>query len=124
LTQTTKPPRRSKQRRKSGLPYRGTGWKAPIREKVSRYAEKGYLFEVRFWNLHPIWPEAKARDAALEQMKRTTTCRVIGPNVRYHCRAPQTTHRLYLRTEADLLVLRMLCDDLFRIYRLVPRKAA
>lgn len=124
MTQTTKPPRRSQQRNRNGLPYRGTGWKTPIRTKVSRYADKGYAVEVRFWNFHPITHRAKARDEVLEQMKRITACRVIGPNVAIHSRIPQATHRVYLRSEADLVLLRMICDEVFRIYRLVSPSAA
>lgn len=123
-------------RRKVPLDERGCGWRHRPRTKVSKYADKGYLYEVRLehyqaWSDLPPGtpgrnsPTTSRYDAILDQFRSSTQCRIVG-------RFGQTiingytkrNIRIYLRTEEDLFLLRLMHDDVFRVYRLVSPSAA
>lgn len=114
-----------------GKRVRKTGWNAPVREKQSKHALQGFQFEVRLnhveydpWAILDFGREAIPYDDVVGYMRMASQCRVIGhrtlhPNPR---RAP-TNVRILLRTEQDLFLLRLVTNEVFRVYRLTPPAA-
>jgi hypothetical protein len=117
-------------RRKFPLDERSCGWRARPRTKVSHYADRGFLFEVRLehyraWDDFPkgsigVRPVTSQYDAILDQIKAGTNCRIVGRyGQRVNDGCTKRNIRIYLRTEQDLFFLRLIQDDVFRVYRLV-----
>jgi hypothetical protein len=89
------------------------GWWCRTRLKVSRYASKGYAYEANLRYTRERWTILQPHDYAdvITALRECAHVRVIE----HH-----DTVRIYLRSRADLMLLRLLTDDLFRVYRLVP----
>lgn len=118
-----------KQRRNKSI---RTGWTTTLREKESKYAARGYRFEVRLFH-RSIWFSDGIRsrmlyDELIGSLKSATgNVHVAGLYRRSHGllgRARlkgQINARIYLSDENDLFLLRLLTKEnhVFRVYRLV-----
>jgi hypothetical protein len=111
-------------RRHIPLDERTTGWRARPRTKVSRMADKGFMYEVRLehfraWNVLSD-PKANPHAVILTQLRESLDCRIVGPSL---TRAKNGYHkgnfRIYVRSDADLFFIRLASNEVFRVYRLV-----
>ena len=97
---------------------RNVGWSAKIRTKVSPRAAEGYLYEIRFKTVH-LWRRSKSQAMLdiLETARSSFGKYKINRNGKYFNR---TQYVIYVASESDLLILRMVDREnlLFRIYKL------
>lgn len=118
-----------KQRRNKSI---RSGWTSSFRDKESKYAARGYRFEVRLYQ-HSVWfsdgiAARKRYQDLIDSMKQATgRMHVAGMYRRSHglmgkARLKgQINARIYLTDENDLFLLRLLAKEhhIFRVYRLV-----
>lgn len=109
-----------------------TGWTSPLREKESKYAARGYRFEVRLFH-RSVWfsdgmRSRKLYEDLIESLKAATgKVHVAGMYRRARgllgkARLKgQINARIYLTDENDLFLLRLLTKEnhVFRAYRIV-----
>lgn len=105
-------------KRKYHAKARPVGWSAPVRTKPSAYATKGFAYEVRLtqqlvWRHNPETPYVDLVD----QLRRTLDCRVVGTS-RLGRRRWRHSVRIFVRSEQDLFAIKMLTNDVFRVYAL------
>lgn len=122
----TKPRTHKRYHIEYGAPARSQGWTVKIRDKVSVYAERGFVYEVRMPHFiqHQGVKKYKApvetHADVVEAMRRLTDCHVAGLGYNEKRLYARISLRFYLRREEDLITLRLVAPDVFRIYRLIP----
>ncbi len=115
-----------------------TGWKTKVRDKVSKYAARGFIYEVRLMHCS-AWTRdgigARQRYGSLVADLKAATGRVHVAGIPLRNANPMSTRslirnrinaRIYLTCENDLFLLRLLAkeDFVFRVYRLVEGSGA
>lgn len=111
---------------RNGVPERDKGWRSKVRAKVSIYAERGFAYEVRMPHFIQSFGVRRYKDPVetnaevVEAMRRLTDCHVAGHGYNVKRKYARISVRLYLRREEDLITLRLVAPEVFRIYRLIP----
>lgn len=125
-TRSTKVVKKRKKRSKNkALSANSYGLGHRERTKVSRYADRGYRYEVRFLSVSLFVTLGHKGDTPIDRivasLRRHMVCRVVA-----HREGHFPSLTVYLREDADLFQLRLLFDryEIFRVYRLTSPSAA